>query len=436
MPTDEKKKNLFDNLLAAAEKQEKENEQQKPKKPAKKPAVNSNTNEPSAAPASAGPSKTDPYFKQSKDAHYDPASDTIYAPSEDDEFFHHEKFHARPDAQLLDRLRPYYSDLNDDKLKSMGADMDFIMREGNDPNHFYSPEELGARVSAAKFMLNRQGVTGIDKPFLESAREDELKYGDNFRDLLHMYNDETLLEILNDDAKASLETESEPEFDESTPEGRYAKREWERRQREIAATEKAFNQKQGEQKKIDQKAENAAKRYDAAMADIEKRRYEAARQAMSDALGLEQNDIDQQGKELDAAQRAARFAGIAELATSLVNLVGVGSHQSANQAQPTVARDWMGVADAKLRERRQSIRSLSERRAQLAEQLKQIGLGNLEAAAKRDAAAAERERKRREEWEAKLAPFKALRQTINEHDELMAETLYEVTLLELGEMEE
>ena len=46
------------------------------------------------------------------------------------------------------------------------------------------------------------------------------------------------------------------------------------------------------------------------------------------------------------------------------------------------------------------------------------------------------ERKRKEEWEAKLAPFKALRQQINEHDELMAETLYEVTLIELGEMEE
>ena len=46
------------------------------------------------------------------------------------------------------------------------------------------------------------------------------------------------------------------------------------------------------------------------------------------------------------------------------------------------------------------------------------------------------DRRRKEEWEAKLAPFKALRQTINEHDELMAETLYEVTLLELGETEE
>ena len=45
------------------------------------------------------------------------------------------------------------------------------------------------------------------------------------------------------------------------------------------------------------------------------------------------------------------------------------------------------------------------------------------------------ERKRKEEEEAKVAPFKALRATINEHDELMAETLFEVTMLELGEME-
>lgn len=45
------------------------------------------------------------------------------------------------------------------------------------------------------------------------------------------------------------------------------------------------------------------------------------------------------------------------------------------------------------------------------------------------------DRKRAAEWEAKLAPFKELRAQINEHDELMAETLYEVTMIELGEME-
>lgn len=45
------------------------------------------------------------------------------------------------------------------------------------------------------------------------------------------------------------------------------------------------------------------------------------------------------------------------------------------------------------------------------------------------------ERKRKEKWEEKLAPFKALRNQINEHDELMADALYEITLLELGEEE-
>ncbi len=46
------------------------------------------------------------------------------------------------------------------------------------------------------------------------------------------------------------------------------------------------------------------------------------------------------------------------------------------------------------------------------------------------------ERKRREEWEAKIKPFQNLRTQINEHDELMADMLYEVTLLELGVEEE
>ena len=45
----------------------------------------------------------------------------------------------------------------------------------------------------------------------------------------------------------------------------------------------------------------------------------------------------------------------------------------------------------------------------------------------------ERERKAREA--ALLAPFKALKATIDEHDDLMADALYEITMLELG-MEE
>ena len=48
----------------------------------------------------------------------------------------------------------------------------------------------------------------------------------------------------------------------------------------------------------------------------------------------------------------------------------------------------------------------------------------------------EDERRRQAEWEAKIKPFRDLRTQINEHDELMADMLYEVTLLELGVEEE
>lgn len=43
------------------------------------------------------------------------------------------------------------------------------------------------------------------------------------------------------------------------------------------------------------------------------------------------------------------------------------------------------------------------------------------------------ERKRREEWEKLLAPAKQTKAQINDHDEMMAEVFYELTLLELGE---
>jgi hypothetical protein len=106
-------------------------------------------------------------------------------------------FHARPDLQLLESLKPYYHNLNDDVLKQMGADLSFVKRFNNDPGYFYSPEELGARVVSASEMLNRMGVKGVTLDFLKNARLNANAYGDNFRDLLHMYNDENLIKIFN-----------------------------------------------------------------------------------------------------------------------------------------------------------------------------------------------------------------------------------------------
>lgn len=42
------------------------------------------------------------------------------------------------------------------------------------------------------------------------------------------------------------------------------------------------------------------------------------------------------------------------------------------------------------------------------------------------------ERERKAAWEAKIKPYRDLKAQISEHDDLMADALYELTLLELG----
>lgn len=138
-----------------------------------------------------------PKFQESQSAYYDPNTDTVFAPDASGEFYHHEIFHARPNRQLLNDLKPYYHNLNDKVLKELGADIAFVKRFNNDPGHFYSPEELGARVVAANNMLKDAGVSNITEEFIKNARLNENKYGDNFRDLLHMYNDKNLVQIFN-----------------------------------------------------------------------------------------------------------------------------------------------------------------------------------------------------------------------------------------------
>lgn len=44
----------------------------------------------------------------------------------------------------------------------------------------------------------------------------------------------------------------------------------------------------------------------------------------------------------------------------------------------------------------------------------------------------EQERERQALWEAKIKPYRDIKNQIAEHDDLMAETLYEITLLQLG----
>lgn len=130
-----------------------------------------------------------PRMIQSKEAYYDPSTNTIYYTN--DESKTHEYNHFSPNYQLIDQIGDYYKNLTDYKIQKLGGDLNFVKRTG-DPNNFYSPEELAARLVTALKMSEGNKYT---KDFFKTLRQDENKYGDNMRDLLHMYNDDNLVKL-------------------------------------------------------------------------------------------------------------------------------------------------------------------------------------------------------------------------------------------------
>lgn len=76
-------------------------------------------------------------------------------------------------------------------------------------------------------------------------------------------------------------------------------------------------------------------------------------------IQVEQKQEEERDRILQAADnKIASLSGATELATALVNMVGVGSFDSANQAPTTFSRDWMQKADADTKERRARIDAL------------------------------------------------------------------------------
>ena len=109
------------------------------------------------------------------------------------ESIYHEYYgHMNPDAQLLQKLLPWYDNLSDERLQELGADLQYVKRTG-DPGIFYQPEELLGRIQAA-LRIFPKNFNYYPESF-KSIRKNEQQYGDNIRDLLHMYNDENLSKI-------------------------------------------------------------------------------------------------------------------------------------------------------------------------------------------------------------------------------------------------
>ena len=98
-----------------------------------------------------------PKKEKSNQSYYDSETDTIYYSGEKrkdrKEAYKHEYVHSRPDeySELFDYLKPYYENLNDDKISELGGNLEFVKRFNGDPNHFYNPEELVARMVAASY---------------------------------------------------------------------------------------------------------------------------------------------------------------------------------------------------------------------------------------------------------------------------------------------
>lgn len=79
---------------------------------------------------------------------------------------------------------------------------------------------------------------------------------------------------------------------------------------------------------------------------------------------------EEENKTLSEAERkAAAWTGAAELASSVVNLIGVAGFNAAPQTYHSYSQDWMKKADANRKERRSRIDNIRERQQEAEEQI-------------------------------------------------------------------
>ena len=85
---------------------------------------------------------------------------------------------------------------------------------------------------------------------------------------------------------------------------------------------------------------------------------------------------DEGAAQVAASQRAARWAGATELASSIANLVAVGGHNAVSQQYRPFSQDWMRKADQDARMNRMRIDNLRERQRAMQGQLANLRLND------------------------------------------------------------
>lgn len=102
----------------------------------------------------------------------------------------------------------------------------------------------------------------------------------------------------------------------------------------------------------------------------------------NDFADMVQGESDRIRKEQEAArtmiqadQRAAQWTGLTELASSVANMIGVGSFNAANQQYRSYSQDWMKKADQDLREHRYRMDNIRARQNALKQQQLNLQMG-------------------------------------------------------------
>lgn len=100
--------------------------------------------------------------------------------------------------------------------------------------------------------------------------------------------------------------------------------------------------------------------------------FAAMVQGESDRIRKEQEEARTM---IQADQKAAQWSGLTELASSVANMIGVGSFNAANQQYRSYSQDWMKKADQDLREHRYRMDNVRARQNALKQQQLNLQMG-------------------------------------------------------------
>lgn len=112
------------------------------------------------------------------------------------------------------------------------------------------------------------------------------------------------------------------------------------------------------------------------VADLLKHGYSAQEAMLRASQANVQKAEVEDAVKYKADLNAAKYTGLTELASSVANMIGVGSFNAANQQYRQYSQDWMRKADQDMRLRRARIDNLRERQRAMQNRLDQLRQSN------------------------------------------------------------